>query len=130
MTPWSTLGVSEDSLTSYLAGEDDGAQRYAIAMNGATAGVVCIRFPWLKGPYIELLAVLPGYQGQGIGTAVLSFIETEAMRAGSRNVWVCASQFNSAARRFYERGGFAEVGTLPDLVTDGFAELLLRKRLA
>lgn len=129
MPPWSTLAISEDDLSRFLATEDEGSQRYAITLGGVTAGVVCTRFPWLKGPYIELLALLPDQQGRGLGTQVLSFIEAQARQAGTRNVWVCASQFNSGARRFYERQGFVDVGHLPDLVTDGFAEMLLRKML-
>lgn len=130
MAPWSTLAIPEDGLSRFLAGGDEGTRQYAITVGGATAGVVCTRFPWLKGPYVELLAVLPGHQGHGLGTKALTFVEAEAKRAGARNVWVCASEFNGLARRFYERRGFVEVGTLPDLVTDGFAEVLFRKALA
>ncbi|WP_158007444.1 GNAT family N-acetyltransferase [Methyloceanibacter stevinii] len=130
MAPWSTLAIPEDGLSRFLAGGDEGTRQYAITVDGATAGVVCTRFPWLKGPYVELLAVLPGHQGHGLGTKALTFVEAEAKRAGARNVWVCASEFNGLARRFYERRGFVEVGTLPDLVTDGFAEVLFRKALA
>lgn len=129
MPPWSTLAISEDALARFFTGGDEGTRHYAIVADGVAAGVVCTRFPWLKGPYIELLAVLPGHQEHGLGTKALSFVDTEATRAGARNVWVCASQFNNAARRFYERRGFVEVGIVPDLVTDGFAEVLLRKTL-
>jgi hypothetical protein len=43
---------------------------------------------------------------------------------------VCASEFNARAIEFYERHGFDRVGAIPDLISPGFAELLLRKRLA
>ncbi len=51
-------------------------------------------------------------------------------RAGfgrGRNLFVCVSDFNDGARRFYARQGYAHVGTLPDLIVRGSAELLLRK---
>ncbi|BAQ17002.1 GNAT family N-acetyltransferase [Methyloceanibacter caenitepidi] len=129
MSPWSTLAIPEEALNRFLAGGDEGTRHYAITVGGATAGVACTRFPWLKGPYVELLAVLPDHQGHGLGTKALAFVEAEAKRAGARNVWVCASEFNNPARRFYERRGFVEVGTLPGLVAEGFAEMLLRKVL-
>ncbi|MDJ0512436.1 MAG: GNAT family N-acetyltransferase [Methyloceanibacter sp.] len=129
MQPWTTLDISADELAQYLSSEDGGAQRYAVAVDGALAGIVSLRFPWLKGPYIELLAVLPTHQGHGLGTEILSFVEAETRRFGGRNVWVCASGFNDRAQHFYRRCGFVEVGSVPDLVADGFSETLLRKPL-
>jgi len=129
MQPWATLNIAADDLTQYLSNEDGGAQHYAVAVDGALAGAVCLRFPWLKGPYNEHLAVLPAHQGHGLGTEILSFVEAEARQLCGRNVWVCASGFNDRAHRFYRRRGFVEVGPLPDLVADGFSETLLRKQL-
>ena len=42
---------------------------------------------------------------------------------------VCVSDFNHAARRFYARSGYQQVGTLGDLLVAGSAELLLRKTI-
>ena len=39
------------------------------------------------------------------------------------------SSFNVAARSFYARHGYSEIGTVPGLVRDGFDEILLRKML-
>jgi GNAT superfamily N-acetyltransferase len=88
---------------------------------------VSVRSPWLKGPYLELLALLPKAQGQGIGANILAWFEQEALKAGARNLWVCASLFNTRALRFYERHGFEQAATLPGLVADGYDEILLRK---
>jgi len=44
---------------------------------------------------------------------------------GSR---ISVSSFNTEARRFYERQGFAEVALLPDLIKPGFDEVLMRRR--
>jgi ribosomal protein S18 acetylase RimI-like enzyme len=90
--------------------------------------VVGIRYPWLYGPYLAMLAVFPAYQRAGIGSAILQWIEGEA-KATSANVWACVSSFNIRAGSFYERHGYQQVGTLEDLLQDGFAERLLRKRL-
>lgn len=129
MPPWSTMGIPAEGLAAFLKSGDASAYRYAIVQDGALAGVVSVRFPWLKGPYVELLAILPGFQRRGHGEGILSFVETEAVRLGTRNVWVCASRFNGGAARFYKRHGFVEIATLPGLVADGFVETLFRKAL-
>ena len=91
------------------------------------AGAVSIRSPFLKGPYLELLAILPAFQNQGIGGDIVAWFEQEGVRAGARNLWVCASSFNTQALRFYQRHGFHRAATLPGLVFDGYDEILLRK---
>jgi GNAT superfamily N-acetyltransferase len=126
MPPWSVLGHTPEVMLRYLSAED-GARRYLIEIGGVEAGVASVRHPWLKGPYLELLALLPGFQGNGIGAAFLHWYEQQAIACGARNLWVCASRINARALQFYERHGFQEVAVLPDLVADGFDEILLRK---
>ena len=109
---------------------DDGAIRYQLVCDGAAAGVVIIRSPWLAGPYLQLLAVLPMLQGSGAWSAILKWYETTAMTARMRNVWLCVSGFNVDAQRFYERYGYSVAGRLPDLMRDGDDELLMRQSLA
>jgi ribosomal protein S18 acetylase RimI-like enzyme len=88
---------------------------------------VSVRHPWLKGPYLELLALLPPAQNQGIGSSIMAWFETAGLKHRARNLWVCASSFNARALRFYEGRGFARAATLPSLVADGYDEILLRK---
>jgi GNAT superfamily N-acetyltransferase len=126
MPPWSVLGHTAEVMLRYLSAED-GARRYLIEIGGAEAGVASVRHPWLKGPYLELLALLPGFQGNGVGAAFLHWYEQQATACGARNLWVCASRINARALQFYGRHGFQEVAVLPDLVADGFDEILLRK---
>jgi ribosomal protein S18 acetylase RimI-like enzyme len=74
-----------------------------------------------------LLALLPQAQDQGIGSIIIAWFESTALKHGARNLWVCASSFNADALRFYGRHGFYPVATLPGLVADGYDEILLRK---
>jgi GNAT superfamily N-acetyltransferase len=127
MPPWSVVDYPADAMRRFLAGSGDGAARYLIEADDIAAGAVSIRHPWLKGPYLELLAVLPRFQSQGIGASILAWFEQEALRLGARNLWVCASAFNSRALGFYQRYGFRPAATLPGLVIDGYDEILLRK---
>jgi ribosomal protein S18 acetylase RimI-like enzyme len=127
MEPWSAMDYPADRLCEFLATPDSGATRCLIEIGDKKAGVISVRYPWLKGPYLELLALLPPFQRQGIGGSLLERFESEAVARGARNLFVCASSFNENALRFYRRHGFHEAAVLPGLVAERYAEILLRK---
>ncbi len=114
-------------MSRYLGAAEDGARRYVIEIDGLPAGAMAVRYPWLRGAYLELLALLPDFQNQGVGSALLGWLEQEALHREARSLWACASSFNEQALRFYARHGFAETAMLRSLVADGFDEVLLRK---
>src|SRR4029434_7457534 len=120
--PWSVMNYPADAMARFLSTADGCVSRYAIEIGGEQLGALSVRSPWLKGPYLELLALLPVAQGQGIGSSILTWFEQEALEHGSRNLWVCASSFNTRALLFYERHGFEQTATLPGLVVDGYEE--------
>ena len=127
MPPWSVMNYPADALARFLESSDGGVSRYLVEIGGNQAGAVSVRYPWLKGPYLELLAILPAYQGAGVGSAILGWFEREAIRLRARNLFVCASSFNARALLFYGRHGFQPAATLHGLVADGYDEILLRK---
>jgi diamine N-acetyltransferase len=127
MPPWSVMSYPEDAMARFLAAPDGGASRYMVEIGGEEAGAMSVRYPWLKGPYLELLAILPRFQSRGIGASALAWFEQEALLHGARNLWVCASSFNARGLHFYERHGFQSAATLPGLVADSYDEILLRK---
>ena len=127
MEPWSVMNYPAETLAAFLASPDAGVSRYVVSVNKEEAGVVSVRHPWLKGPYLELLALLPQAQDQGIGSSIMSWFESTALMHRARNLWVCASSFNARGLSFYERHGFKRVATLPGLVADSYDEILLRK---
>lgn len=125
--PWLRLGYTENGLFGYLTRKDPSLNRYAVTVFEETAGVVCIRYPWLLGPYIEMLAVFPPYQCKGLGKALIFWI-CGACCGLPKNIWTTASSFNTQALSFYKNIGFSEIAELPDLVADGFSEVLLQKK--
>jgi GNAT superfamily N-acetyltransferase len=127
--PWARYPFEPEALAAYLGADEAGAPRYAITSGDRLAGAVGLRLAWLRGPYLQFLGILPEFQGQNLGGAVLAWMEREARRAGHRNLWVAASDFNTGAVRFYCRHGFSEVARLDALIQEGRTELLLRKRL-
>jgi len=127
MEPWSVMNYPAETLSAFLLKPGGGVSCYVVSVNGEEAGVVSVRHPWLKGPYLELLALLPQAQDQGIGSSIMAWFESAALQHRARNLWVCASSFNARGLRFYERHGFTRAATLPSLVADGYDEILLRK---
>jgi ribosomal protein S18 acetylase RimI-like enzyme len=126
--PWLTLGITASMLNNYLLREDNYLFRYTVRVNDNLAGVICLRYPWLRGPYIELLGLIEIYRGQGIGSQLLNWAETEA-RYQSNNLWLLTSSFNELAQQFYSRHGFQQIGRIEGLIHTDYDELLLRKRL-
>jgi len=57
MEPWSVMDYPADRLSEYLAEPEGGVTRCLIEVDGEKAGVISVRYPWLKGPYLELLAL-------------------------------------------------------------------------
>jgi len=60
--------------------------------------------------HLSLLAVQPGYQRLGIGRQLVEWLESSARTAGTFTVQLEVRAANDAARRFYERLGYREVG--------------------
>jgi ribosomal protein S18 acetylase RimI-like enzyme len=129
MEPWYTLNYKMDNLSNYLYRPDPLLYRYAIVVNQQIMGVVCVRYPWLQDAYLELLAIYPTCQGQGVGREVLQWIEAELFKVHCHHLWLLVSSFNHQAQRFYQKLGFVEMGQLEDFVVAGYDEILLRKVL-
>ena len=124
--PWRTHESMADKLAAHLSAVEAGARRFAIRKNDQLAGAFCWWCNWLCGPYLQLPGVLAAVQNRGIGVCVLRWIETEAVSDGGRHVGIMVSEFNGGARKLYERNGYHVVAAAPDVVRDGFAELLMR----
>ncbi len=126
--PWAHYGLNGRTLAEGFKSSSPVAVRYQIECGGELAGAVIIRPLWLAGPYLQMLAVLPPFQGQGIGAKFLAWYEAEG-RGHTRNLWLCVSGFNLDAQRFYRAHGYECAATLDGLMREGDDELLMRKRL-
>ena len=61
--------------------------------------------------HINNVAVLPQYRSQGMGTALMEHVLTEARRLGARRATLEVRASNHAALRLYERLGFYVAAT-------------------
>lgn len=128
MDPWKRLEYRESGLLAYLTRTDPALARYRITVGKELVGVLCIRYPWLRGPSLELIAILDGFRQKGLGSAVLEWMEKGA-RGICPNLWTTVSFFNHRAVAFYEKHGFREVVILRDFLKPGEDEILLRKEV-
>jgi len=125
MEPWVTLQYSKESLTCHLQDNDSSLKRFTVVIENQVAGIVCIRYPWLLGPYLEILCLFKPFQGAGYGNKILHWLKNEAFLT-SKNLWTLVSSFNKPAWSFYKAFGFEQIALLPDLVCLGYDEVLLR----
>jgi len=63
--------------------------------------------------HLLLLAVLAEYERQGIGRALVDWLERSASIAGVAQVHLEARASNASARAFYQRLGYRETQSLP-----------------
>lgn len=126
--PWKRLGYGDEDWARLFRpdGIVEGREGYVLEAEGTLAGVALLRPKFLMGDYLELLAIAPSACNQGHGARLLAQLESVAF-ARAKNLFVCVSDFNEGARRFYARHGYQEIGPMPNLLIPGSAELLLRK---
>jgi ribosomal-protein-alanine N-acetyltransferase len=126
--PWVTLGRGFDACLAACTSPQDVLE--IAESGGERCGLVLMRPAGVAGaPYVVSIAVAPAFRSQGVGAALLDYVEG-TYRGRSRHLFLCVSSFNPRARRFYERHGFEAVGTLKAFLIDDADEILMYKRLA
>ena len=75
------------------------------------------------GLELKRLYALSGWQGAGLGQQLVVAVIAEAKARGADRLYLCVYEANVRARRFYERIGFARIGTQRFMVGDtGFTD--------
>jgi putative acetyltransferase len=86
----------------------------------ADAGEV-VGYCWRQPGWVRHLYVLPSYQGNGIGGALLG-----AAMDANEELRLCTFQRNEAARKFYAKRGFREIRQTDDDDEEKEPDVLLR----
>lgn len=154
MEPWVTLDVTKEKLLAACR-QDHERLRYVMAAGETLIGTVMFRvknanaYLAARGgagallehhnvsseealpdaAYINILAVFPPQQGKAHGAQLLQFAETQCA-PHVPHLYLCVSDFNVAARRFYEIHGYTEVGRIPDCIKRGYAEIIMLKAIS
>jgi ribosomal-protein-alanine N-acetyltransferase len=122
--PWTTLGRGYEEQMMIIA--DPSREVYVAVAEGEVIGLVVIEMSGAFTGYVKSICVSPGLRGRGVGAALMSHAEDKIFRE-TPNVFLCVSDFNVGAQRFYRRLGYEAVGELRDYVVEGHSEILMRK---
>lgn len=125
--PWVTLGWDAHWAATLL--RDPTRKVHVAECSGfLPVGVLVLCLCGALVGYIQAICVAPAWRGQGTGSALLAFAEERIFRV-SPNVFLCVCSFNTLARQWYLRHGYAVVGELRDYIVSAYSdsEFLLRK---
>ena len=80
-------------------------------------------------PTVELskVYVLPGHHGAGVSSMLMDASLAEARTRGAVGIWLGVNEENARANRFYEKSGFAIVGTKRFRVGEVYEEDFVRE---
>lgn len=130
--------LSEERFDGYLA---DPARELLLAdVDGRAAGYTMLVFEDPRDadvaasvsvrPVAELskVYVREGFHGAGVARLLMEASVDAARSRGVAGVWLGVNQFNPRANRFYEKSGFAIVGTKKFLVGEKYEDDFVRLR--
>jgi ribosomal protein S18 acetylase RimI-like enzyme len=128
------IAVAMELVDASLAGSRDYHLLVCDDADGAPLnGYVCYGpTPMTAGTYdLYWIASRKGQRGRGVGTALVHAMEAELRAAGGRIVRIETSQEDDyeAARSFYARLGYREVGRIRDFYRRGDDLITLARRL-
>lgn len=116
-------------IETYAALNPDRIEDIVIAeWNGKWVGYVRLEYLWSIVPYIALIQVLPEYRRQGVGKALLEFIETFLRDAGHEVLYSSSQTDESEPQAWHRYVGFEECGFIAG-INDGVGEVFFRKGL-
>ena len=101
----------------------------------ALIGEECVGFTYIipggafhSFPYLHIIAIKEEYRGKGIGKALLDYSENIVCETADK-LFLVVADYNPEAKRFYERNGYQQVGTIPNLYRSGITEYMMVKDL-
>ena len=96
--------------------------------NGKRVGYVRLEYLWSIVPYIALIQVLPEYRRQGVGKALLQFIEEFLRNTGHKALYSSSQTDEPEPQAWHRHIGFEECGFVAG-INDGIGEVFFRKSL-
>ncbi len=131
--------LSERAFAGYLADRDRAL--FLAEVGGEAAGYTMVVFGEPDDPDVAATVtvrptaelskcyVRPGFHGEGVAPALVIATVAAARARGAVSLWLGVNQENGRANRFYEKQGFALVGTKHFLVGTRFEDDFVRERM-
>ena len=124
-----TAKILKSKIEAQLALNPDRIEDVVIAeWNGKRVGYVRLEYLWSIVPYIALIRVLPEYRRQGVGKALLRFIETFLREAGHDALYSSSQADEPEPQAWHRHVGFIECGFIAGINED-IGEVFFRKSL-
>ena len=121
--------ILKSKIEAQLALNPDRIEDVVIAeWNGKRVGYVRIEYLWSIVPYIALIRVLPEYRRQGVGKALLRFIETFLRDAGHEVLYSSSQADEPEPQAWHRHVGFVECGFIVG-INEGVGEVFFCKSL-
>jgi ribosomal protein S18 acetylase RimI-like enzyme len=115
------LAVAERKLTT---------QEILLAEAGnVPVGLLRLEYLWSHRPYIALIRVLPEHQRQGVGRALLAFLEIHLHQNGHTTLYSSSQANEAEPQAWHRRVGFVECGFIAGINEGGVGEVFFQKRL-
>ncbi len=124
--PWKTLKISTEQIEKTL--QDSFYESYIAYVESEIAGIAVIQMKGVCTGYLKSIAVKKEFRKNKIGSLLMDYIEKRIFSTHP-NVFLCVSSFNEAAKRFYIKRGYDEIGTIKDYLVKGYDEILMRKTI-
>ena len=116
--------VSEEVISRKIALDE-----YIVAASAdQLVGFLQLEYLWSLVPYIGLIRVLPGYRRQGLGTAMLNFVERFLYEREFRSLYSSSQADEPDPQAWHRRVGFEECGVITG-INDGVDEVFFCKTL-
>jgi ribosomal protein S18 acetylase RimI-like enzyme len=127
-TPWARYGMNLDDALGVLESAASGSCLLQATDQGRLTGWIWYEptGTFFHSGYVRILAVRQDRLGTGVGSSLLEAAEMDLFTQ-TANVFLLVSEWNTRARKFYQRHGYAEVGSLHSYVHPGVAELICWK---
>ena len=106
--PWDLLLLADETEDAIHAYVHDCAVYVAIDAQQVVA-VACVQALSVQQVELKNLAVAEAYQGQGVGSLMMSFLKRQYQNSHS-SMLVGTADVGVAQQRFYQRHGFVRVG--------------------
>lgn len=131
--PPQEIDIALEVIDSYLSGSPDYIIKVAVDETDRVLGYICYGKIPLTDALWDVYWIVVGreFQGKGIASCLMEFMEGDLMAKRARAIMVETSSISdySPARDFYVRKGFNEVCRIEDFYAEGNDKVIYRKNL-
>ncbi len=127
--------VSRYNYIANVAGADKvrhmiGARQVVVAERSEhPLGYAYFDYLGVLNPFLAMIWVFEEHRTQGVGRAILRFLEDHFRELGHGVLYSSSSATDSGAQAWHRRMGFEECGVIVGLGKEGVGEVYFRKRL-